>query len=264
MDKSLLVKLFGFPATLIHGDTLVLDRWLWLRRRLPVVADGETMIDIGCGTGAFTLGAARRGYEALGLSWDERNQAEATRRARLCRAEGASFSVCDVRDLGERREYHDRFDVAVCTENIEHILDDFKVVGDISRCLKPGGRLLLTTPFYHYRAITPGDNGPYCRVETGGHVRRGYLESALAELCQSAGLVCEEISFCSGFLSQKATWLMRVGCRVHDLVGWGLVLPLRPFIPLLDPVVTRCLAWPYFSICLEAYKPRCGAARAGG
>lgn len=35
MKKSILVKLLGFPATLIHGDPLVLDRWLWLRRYLP-------------------------------------------------------------------------------------------------------------------------------------------------------------------------------------------------------------------------------------
>src|SRR5215831_19166903 len=89
MYKSVLVRLFGFPATLVHGDTLVLDRWRWLKRRLPQTANGEKLIDVGCGTGAFTIGAARRGYVALGLSWDERNQAEATRRAAICRADQA-------------------------------------------------------------------------------------------------------------------------------------------------------------------------------
>ena len=70
-------------------------------------------------------------------------------------------------------EYHEQFDVAICTENIEHILNDFKLVRDIADCLKPGGRLLLTTPNYNYRAITSNDNGPFCATETGGHVRRG-------------------------------------------------------------------------------------------
>ena len=74
MDKSLLVRIIGFPATLLHGDTLVLDRWLWLKDRLPNTKNGDTLLDIGCGTGAFSVGAALRGYESLGLSWDERNQ----------------------------------------------------------------------------------------------------------------------------------------------------------------------------------------------
>ena len=34
----------------------------------------EALIDIGCGSGAFSIGAALRGYNSLGLSWDERNQ----------------------------------------------------------------------------------------------------------------------------------------------------------------------------------------------
>src|SRR5215831_5582861 len=91
MDRSLLVRLFGFPATLVHGDTLVLDRWRWLKRRLPVTANGERLLDVGCGTGAFTIGAARRGYHALGLSWDERNQTTARQRADLCRCPSAEF-----------------------------------------------------------------------------------------------------------------------------------------------------------------------------
>src|SRR6516225_9143784 len=116
MDKSLLVRIIGFPATLIHGDTLVLDRWLWLRRRLPITANGETLIDIGCGTGAFTIGAAKRGYRAVGLSWDERNQSENNFRAKFC------------------GKHNNKFDVAICAENIEHIINDKKLVIDITNC----------------------------------------------------------------------------------------------------------------------------------
>jgi SAM-dependent methyltransferase len=256
MDKNLLVRLFGFPATLIHGDTLVLDRWLWLRRRLPETANGESLLDVGCGAGAFTIGAARRGYVAHGLSWDERNQSEAAKRASICGAPLASFGICDVRELDKRDEYKGAFDVAISAENIEHVLDDARLIKSIAGCLKPGGRLLLTTPNYYYRAITTSDNGPFCKAESGWHVRRGYTRSMLLELIKHAGLECEEVSYCSGFASQKVTRLMRKGTSIHLLFGWGIVLPLRAFVPVVDALISRWSRTPPYSICLEAYKPR--------
>ncbi|MBF0289931.1 MAG: methyltransferase domain-containing protein [SAR324 cluster bacterium] len=256
MDKSLLVKIFGFPATLIHGDPLVLDRWLWLRKRLPKTVNGEKLLDIGCGTGAFSIGAALRGYQSLGLSWDARNQQVANERAKLCQAHSALFEVQDVRNLGSRTDLFNQFEVAICCENIEHIIDDQKLIVDIAKCLMPGGRLLLTTPFYYYRAITPGDNGPFSKVEDGGHVRRGYTEAMLQELCESAGLILEKTTFCSGFTSQKLCFFLRYFGRLHPIFAWGLTLPFRLLPPIIDKVVSGLLQWPYFSICIEVYKPR--------
>jgi SAM-dependent methyltransferase len=256
MDKSLLTRIVGFPATLIHGDTLVLDRWRWLAARLPETKNGEKLIDIGCGSGAFSIGAAIRGYEALGLSWDERNQRVASERARICKARSAQFEVMDVRELDSRHDLHSRFDVAICLENIEHIIDDRKLIKDIASCLKPGGRLLLTTPYLLYRAITPDDKGPFSKAEDGGHVRRGYTKAMLEELCRQADLIPEAISFTSGILSQKTTTALRVLSRIHPLIGWVITLPLRALPPLFDGFATSITRWPYFSICLEAYKPR--------
>jgi 2-polyprenyl-3-methyl-5-hydroxy-6-metoxy-1,4-benzoquinol methylase len=256
VDKSFLVKLFGFPATLIHGDTLVLDRWWWLKKRLPVTANGESLIDIGCGTGSFSIGAALRGYKSLGLSWDERNQRVAEERARLCHAQFAYFEVLDVRKLDIRDDLNEKFDVAICFENIEHILDDKKLILDIAKSLKPGGHLLLTTPYYYYRAITAMDNGPFHQIEEGWHVRRGYTKVMLQELCELAGLRLESFSFCSGFLSQKITCLQRLLSKIHPLLGWVVILPLRPLPLIFDGMITDFLQYPYYSICMEAYKPR--------
>jgi 2-polyprenyl-3-methyl-5-hydroxy-6-metoxy-1,4-benzoquinol methylase len=253
--KSALVRIFGFPATLIHGDTLVLDRWLWLKERLPQTSTSEKLIDIGCGTGAFTIGAALRGYEALGLSWDERNQSVASQRALICGAKSAKFEVLDIRKLDQRQDLISQFDVAICLEAIEHILDDCKLMRDVARSLKPGGRLLLTTPNYHYKPITAMDKGPFLAVETGWHVRKGYAEEELRKLCKEAGLIVDSFSFCSGFLSQKNTFFFRVFSKIHPLLGWSFILPLRILPPLLDPIATKLIRWPEFSICLEAHKP---------
>lgn len=256
MNKAILVRIIGFPATLIHGDPLVLDRWLWLRDRLPETNNGERLIDIGCGTGAFTIGAALRGYESLGLSWDTRNQTVAGERAKLCKADSAKFQVLDVRNLDERVDFVAKYDVAICCENIEHIIGDSKLISDISTTLKPGGRLLLTTPNILYKPMSGEDKGPFSIIEDGGHVRRGYSKSMLIELCYSAGLVVEDISYCSGFFSQKLCFLQRIVTKLNPLLAWLLILPMRVVPPLLDKLMYRILSWPYYSICLEAYKPR--------
>jgi SAM-dependent methyltransferase len=256
MDRSALVKLFGFPATLVHGDPLVLDRWFWLKARLPKTRNDERLLDVGCGTGAFSIGAALRGYRALGLSWDERNQLVAKERATYCKASSAEFEVLDIRQLDRRADLVGGFDVVVCLETIEHILEDLKLMRMMARCMKPGGRLLLTAPYLLYRAISPGDMGPFSTVEDGWHVRRGYSRVMLEELCEYSELKVERISYCSGYTSQKVAAIMRRLSAINALLAWALILPLRVLPPLLDPIITVLLRWPHYSICLEAYKPR--------
>ncbi len=42
--NNVLVKIFAWPATLIHCDSMVLDRWLWLRCGLPLVLPGDAKL----------------------------------------------------------------------------------------------------------------------------------------------------------------------------------------------------------------------------
>jgi SAM-dependent methyltransferase len=168
-----------------------------------------------------------------------------------------NFEIFDVRKLDQREDFKGKFDVIINCENIEHIIDDRKLMFDMANCLKPGGRILLTTPYYHYVAMNRGDMGPFSMIEDGGHVRRGYLKSMLAELCHESDLMVEEISFCSGFFSQRTTRLLRKLSSLHIIFGWLVILPLRPFIPFLD----RFSRYRNYSICLEAYKPRFKTAK---
>lgn len=259
MSRSLLFNLLGFPALLIHGDTLVHDRWRWLKRRLPGTRNDEKLLDCGCGSGAFTIGAAKRGYRATGISNEQDTLDRAQGRADKLVPGRVTFEVQDIRQFAELDGFTETFDFAISMEVIEHLADDRAMMRNLARCLKPGGRLLLTTPFYHYRAITPDEEGPRSEVEDpncGWHVRRGYTRAMLQELCDDAGLVVEEFSFCSGVISQKLTMVLRVLTHVHYLLGWAVILPLRILPPLFDRVATPLLGWHYYSIGLEAYKPR--------
>jgi SAM-dependent methyltransferase len=251
LKKSLFIKY------LIHGDTLVLDRWHFICRYLPISRGiPPKLIDIGCGSGAFSIGAALRGYSATGLSWDHGNQAKAESRSRSLGIAGtAEFPIGDARRLGELGFESNQFDYALCMENAEHIINDQKLLSDIAALLKPGGVLIFSAPYRFYRAITGGDNGPFSREETGWHVRRGYSKAEIQGLLSSCSLHCEDISFCSGLLSQKTTWLLRA---LSGVIGyrsaWLLVLPLRPLVFLLDRFTLAF--WPGYSITAVAIKPR--------
>lgn len=250
-----MVKL-RFTTLLILGDALVADRWRWLKTRLPSTRNEEKLLDVGCGSGAFTIGAALRGYDSHGMSWDEANQAKATARAKSLCAEQASFEVGDARELDKLQAFIGEYDVVLCLETIEHILDDKKLIQDIAACLKPGGRLLLTTPNYLYTPIAEEGLGPWSDIENGYHVRRGYTKCMLRELMDKNGLLTEDISYCSGFWSQKLTWLWRRLQFLGPRPAFILVLPLRPLALILDSLTLSKLWWPGFSICVVAQKPR--------
>jgi SAM-dependent methyltransferase len=255
MANDALVRLFGFPATLVHSDTMVLDRWLFLRRHLPRIREGSKfLVEIGCGSGAFTIGAAKRGYAALGLSWDERNQRVAEIRAAICAAKTAAFDVYDVRCLDRRDDLRGRCDVLVCCETIEHIIDDSKLMTDMGRCLKPGGTLLLTAPNFDFRSIGC-DEGPFLPIEDGRHVRRGYKKEDLERLCGVAGLEVCEIGYCSGYLSQKIGLIQHRLSKIHPLITWAMLAPLRVLPPLFDRYIDAMSHWPGYCITLVARKP---------
>ena len=253
--KQLALRLFGHGLTLIFGDTLVLDRWRWLIRYLPPVKGKERLIDIGCGTGAFTLGAAKLGYTALGLSWDERNNNEATARAKTLNLPNARFQTFDLRHLDQLPPGQGLFDYAICCENIEHIIGDAKLVRDIHAILAPSGRLLLTSPNFYYRPMSDGDAGPFEPIEDGRHVRRGYSSAELRELLEAQGFLVETIEYCSGYFSQRITTLLRALSRLSHKLAWTVTLPLRILPILFDRPSSRGRR-PGYSICAVAVKPR--------
>ncbi len=109
MDRSILIRLFGYRAAFLHGDCLMLDRWKFVKRHLPRTANGESVFDVGCGSGAFSIGLAKRGYRVTGLSWDEHNQTVASERAALVRT-SAEFPIGDARLLDTMDEHNAPYD----------------------------------------------------------------------------------------------------------------------------------------------------------
>ncbi len=231
---------------LVYGDPMVLDRWRWIASHLPTAR--SSVLDAGCGNGSIATNVGRLGHSVLGLSYSQRELQRSQHRNPY---PNVHFEVQDLRTLSDRGDLYDRFDVVICTEVIEHVLDDQELMHGLAMALNIGGHLLLTTPNIDYRPLDGKAEPPYEAIEDGRHVRKGYDERRLRELAAGAGLDVTAIQYCSGDWSQRLTQWYRDLHKVIDARAASLLLtPLR-FMPLVLNPAHR----PPFSICMVAQRP---------
>lgn len=246
-----MLRVLGWRSLLIHGDPCVLDRWLWLRSHLR--KGPLRTFDAGCGNGGFSIYAARSGNQVVAASFSVGEQEDARRRANLLGVTGIDFRTLDLRELADHRDALGDFDQIVCFETIEHVIDDEGLVRRLAGMLRPGGRLLLSTPFDAHRPLFTEERHP-SRTEDGSHVRYGYSQQRLRQLAEDAGLEVASEGFISGVISQKLTDLMRrLTGRLGQAATWIITLPLRPLV-LLDAPLTGLLGYPRLSVALCAVR----------
>lgn len=103
--------------------------------------EGERVLDVGCGWGAFPVHAAKRhGVHVTGITLSEPQAERARRRAE---EEGVADRV-DIRVMDYRELAGERFDAIASIGMVEHVgvsnIDAY--AGTLARLLEPGGRLL--------------------------------------------------------------------------------------------------------------------------
>jgi SAM-dependent methyltransferase len=114
----------------------------WELRRgflLDGIRPGERVLDLGSGAGEFAAEISRAGATAVGVEVAE----AAIARARSGHPE-LEFRLAPIDGalpLGDGE-----FDVVFSSEVIEHVADTARWLSEVRRVLRPGGRLLVTTP----------------------------------------------------------------------------------------------------------------------
>jgi 2-polyprenyl-6-hydroxyphenyl methylase/3-demethylubiquinone-9 3-methyltransferase len=106
---------------------------------LAHVSPGERVLDVGCGEGVFAAELVGAGASVVGVDVAE----EPLRRGRERHPE------LDLRLAGGEASWSlpdDAFDVVWAGEVVEHVVDTGAWLSELRRVLRPGGRLLLTTP----------------------------------------------------------------------------------------------------------------------
>ncbi len=109
------------------------EQWIHARQHSLF---GRVVVDIPAGNGVTSAALQKAG--ALVQAYDLFPE--------FFRVEGV---LCLPADLSEKLPIEsESADYIFCQEGIEHICDQAKVFAEFSRVLKPGGRLILTTPNY--------------------------------------------------------------------------------------------------------------------
>jgi len=120
------------------------------------------LLDIGCGYGAFVLEARRRGIDACGIEPAEFEVDFARQRLAAELPEDDPLQVYRL-GSGLNLVFAARlFDVVTLWNVLEHLPDYRRLLGEVERVLKPGGRVYVICPNYaafrkeaHYLVFWP-------------------------------------------------------------------------------------------------------------
>jgi SAM-dependent methyltransferase len=159
------------------------------RRALP--PRGGRILEVGCGTGHNLAMLAQFGaVEAIEVDPAARAVAE----QRLGRSVG-SVPLPELDGVPERA-----FDLIGSFDVIEHIADDAAALASIARCLKPGGRFVMTVPAHGWM---------WSAHDVVNHHQRRYSKVGLKRLVQGSPLRLEALGYFNSLLFPLA-----VGARV--------------------------------------------------
>ncbi len=155
------------------------------------------VLDLGCGNGSLSYQIVQQGYEVLGVEDSASGISFAHENFPEC-----SFIQASIYDL-PYDQLESAFDIVIASEVIEHLLYPRELLRAAKKCLKPEGRIILTTPYHGYwKNLVMALLGKLDRhlnpLWDGGHIKF-FSVATLTNLLEEEGFTNIEFKFAGRF-----------------------------------------------------------------
>lgn len=168
------LKIFGIPVLGARQRYKLIHSLLKINKN-------ECVLDLGIGGGLNAISLMREGFQVIGTDISKVGVKKASKRARKLNLP-SEFVLADGAYIPFKSE---TFDKILCTEVLEHILNDKMAMGEISMVLKKHGKACISTPLGNPDVIHPSSQRKY-------HVREGYTVKYLESFSKEYGLELEK------------------------------------------------------------------------
>jgi 2-polyprenyl-3-methyl-5-hydroxy-6-metoxy-1,4-benzoquinol methylase len=228
-------------------DLLLLRTWhvkKALRKMAKQIPENSEILDAGSGLGqyAWRMSQMNRNWIIKGVDIDNVQVEDCNNFfSRAGKGERVKFSTADLTTFMESGKYN----LILSVDVMEHIKDDEQVFHNFYHSLKPGGRLLLSTP---------SDRGGSDVHEHGDesyideHVRNGYGSDEIKQKLTKAGFSNISVRYTYG-LPGKISWRLSMKYPVKMLNISYIFFIILPFYYLV--VFPFCIVLNFLDIGMD-------------
>ena len=164
-----------------------------------------SVLDIGCGTGTISLYLAKKRNSVTGIDISKKAVKIAKENAKRLQLEKkVIFLNEDIQSFN----FNQKFDLVICSEVLEHLKDDIKVLKKIRMFMKKDGYLLISVPSTNAPLYRWGFAKTFDRKV--GHIRRYNLDGLMK--------ILNKLDF-KIIKTEKSEGLLRNSLFIFDFLG---------------------------------------------
>jgi len=220
-------------------DLLLLRTWhvhrelkLWMKSNSSAL-----ILDAGSGFGQYSFYMAKQSkqYKIDAVDVKDDQIADCNQFFNKCNLDNATFAIGDLTKPIAQNKY----DLVMCVDVMEHILEDVTVFKNFNQAMKPGAMLLISTPSDQGGSDVHEETG---ESFIGEHVRDGYPVEEMADKLKQAGFSKMEILYSYGNPG-KIAWRLSMKYPMLLLNTSKIFFILIPFYYILTYPFSFLLNW---------------------